>query len=307
MLSVLSPHILGFLCTTYYWLITAVALMAYTFRWMRPILSYGRLSGKPASGDSAAVIASTNNIWLPIDPRRLWLRSVPKYWFWHFYTVGSIWNAVLLFWAFRQRVVVPHVAIIRLAMMQVHLGRRLAECLWVQKPSPTATMLVGHYLLGISFYLVTCLSLALPPGDSQQPLTSTPSLTAVTPLSIVVFLWANWQQYKSHQQLASLRSANSSIYRLPTGGWFDLLLMPHYSFEILIYSTLLSVSGGGGGAASIIISQSPLLWCLVWCLVNLSITASQSRQWYEQTLLRRSEPKSLRLLRKRWTIIPLLY
>jgi 3-oxo-5-alpha-steroid 4-dehydrogenase 3 len=284
---------LQFICCLYYWLITAIALIASLLPSAQHLISYGRLN------DGTGNTPPTRRSYSLIDPRRLWRQTVPKQWFWHFYLLGTVWNTFLLTAINVCPNILPwtanYTALVRLSMMQVHLVRRLLECLFVQRPSDTARMLLGHYALGLSFYLITCLSMSL--DNSGQ------MCDMLLLVKLLIFAWANWQQFKCHRLLANLRPANKQqhiqVYSLPVGEWFDSLLAPHYTFELIIYSTLLIIG------KSITMISSPVLWCTVWCLVNLSITAGRTRQWYERRFM--GDKYALSQLRRRWTLLPFVY
>lgn len=89
--------------------------------------------------------------------------TVPHNWFTHFYVLSSImaafWNIVLTtdliwdtnsakhdYWRLRVRLM--------MFFMLLHSVRRLYECVHFTKPSKSR-MWIGHYVIGIVFYLVT--------------------------------------------------------------------------------------------------------------------------------------------------------
>ncbi|KAI1318311.1 3-oxo-5-alpha-steroid 4-dehydrogenase [Mortierella claussenii] len=63
---------------------------------------------------------------------------------------------------------------------------------------------------------------------------------------------------------------------VPFGDWFEYLVAPHYSAEMIMYLALyLMVSSCGKGG------QAPtLLVAWVWVVVNLGIVAKETDQWY---------------------------
>jgi 3-oxo-5-alpha-steroid 4-dehydrogenase len=74
-------------------------------------------------------------------------------------------------------------------------------------------------------------------------------------VGVIVFAYASVYQCRSHVTLAALRSHTStsqnkpralgvSMYRIPRGGWFETVTMPHYLAEILVYASLLIIRGG---------------------------------------------------------------
>jgi len=129
--------------------------------------------------------------------------------------------------------------------------------------------------------------------DEMNGSTSFTSSSSLSPLflpGVLVFLLASWWQASSHRALAKLRSVGSEErYRVPASGAFRLLLCPHYSAEIVIYFALYCVRPS--------VLQGLVL---VWTVVNLTITARKTRDWYI-----RQWPHH-EFLRHRWCILPFL-
>lgn len=128
------------------------------------------------------------------------------------------------------------------------------------------------------------------------------SETLTTPLhwrhliAVVIFFWASYQQYKCHSILANIRSGGtgtsnttsnrhkSVIYQsgmdrenstsgsvgIPKGGWFELVSSPHYTAEIVIYSSLLLLEWD---------SMTMVCPC-AFVLIVLSLSARQMHSWY---------------------------
>ncbi|KAJ1927335.1 hypothetical protein IWQ60_003005 [Tieghemiomyces parasiticus] len=165
---------------------------------------------------------------------------------------------------------IPASAVFVLILFQIHLMRRLFECYFVQRPS-ASRMHMGHYLLGISFYLVTCPALILDTiqativsAERRAPVlrepaawyidTATTSLPYTTGfgswtvlLGAALFTYAAYHQFCCHRILARLRAGtcmsrtaadSPPVYRVPKGDWFDWIECPHYYAEILIYLSL---------------------------------------------------------------------
>lgn len=94
--------------------------------------------------------------------------TVPKYWFWHYYLVSASLSA---FWAAQFVVCVRGTRIcmfpwlanvdgrscILWTMMAIQGCRRLYESMCVQKSS-SAKMWIGHYMVGIAFYVAMSVS-----------------------------------------------------------------------------------------------------------------------------------------------------
>ncbi|KAI9591290.1 3-oxo-5-alpha-steroid 4-dehydrogenase, partial [Syncephalis fuscata] len=149
--------------------------------------------------------------------------------------------------------------------------RRYYECVFVEKPSLTARMHVGHYIVGVSYYIVTCTATWC--YFSMNPSTS---IGLRHLLSVCLFTYASLHQYRCHSILAQLRStssaSNSSSYSIPYGDWFHWVSSPHYFAELLIYVALSAIL------------HFPLVWCclLVWVVINLGTTAHMTHEWYRR-------------------------
>ncbi|KAG9307470.1 hypothetical protein G9A89_017300 [Geosiphon pyriformis] len=103
-----------------------------------------------------------------------------------------------------------------LILIQIQVLRRLYECFYVEKPSEDAKMHLGHYVLGITFYLGVGLAVwiegmgnvgvFLEAADSKkifiQNLISIHHI-----LSVSLFIYASYHQNIQHRILASLRSS----------------------------------------------------------------------------------------------------
>jgi len=107
--------------------------------------------------------------------------TVPKYWFWHYYLVSV---SLSLFWVaqfaictrgnrnclFSWLAALDGRCCILWAMMAVQGGRRLYESVCVQKSS-SAKMWIGHYVVGVVFYIA--MSLTVFAEASARPIGST--------------------------------------------------------------------------------------------------------------------------------------
>lgn len=110
--------------------------------------------------------------------------TVPHSWFTHFYIVSTlsalVWSILLStdlvwslgiahynhksnYWQYKPRGC--------LLFMLIHSLRRLYECIYVSKTS-RSRMWVGHYLVGIGFYLVTNIGIWVDAGRSASPFIS---------------------------------------------------------------------------------------------------------------------------------------
>jgi 3-oxo-5-alpha-steroid 4-dehydrogenase 3 len=210
---------------------------------------------------------------------------VPQKWFAHFYVVGCLSNALVL--AVVSRDAEPHAAVpclspaeLLLWSFQVHLVRRLVETVWVMRYPKRATMHVMAYAFGMSYYIIVpltyyCAYVAyVASGDAVVP-------TALTYVGLAVFAAGSLVQWHAHYLLASLGSKNTKraeAYVIPRGGLFSLVSCPHYFGEVVIYLGL-AVMGATMGAAGRENVASPW-YPFVWVVVNLSLGARMTHQWY---------------------------
>ena len=62
-------------------------------------------------------------------------------------------------------------------------------------------------------------------------------------LSVSVFFWAWWHQFKAHKIFAKLKLENSGSHSIPRGDWFNYVSCPHYLAEIIMYLCLAIILG----------------------------------------------------------------
>jgi 3-oxo-5-alpha-steroid 4-dehydrogenase 3 len=82
---------------------------------------------------------------------------VPQKWFSHFYIVGSVWNAVVLYVVYRSRTAVCSMSLLHsstLVLFQVHVVRRFIETVYVMKYPKDARMHMLAYVFGLSYYIM---------------------------------------------------------------------------------------------------------------------------------------------------------
>jgi hypothetical protein len=178
---------------------------------------------------------------------RYW--SVPKAYFTHFYVLGSVCNAVALAlflrwdpsalagsvegWesgpvltlALAAHRLLPcgHYVLAAGALYQLHLARRVVECLCVHKFSPAARMPLVVYLGGMAHYALAPLSLftatgsdlvspsgSEPPGLEAAFPRGLPTLHPVVGTGAVLFLGGSAMQAWCHVHLASLRRGKAA-------------------------------------------------------------------------------------------------
>ncbi|KAG0052971.1 Steroid 5 alpha-reductase 3 [Gryganskiella cystojenkinii] len=183
----------------------------------------------------------------------------------------------------------------------LHGIRRWYETKFIERPSPKATMNLGHYVIGLTFYASMAPTIWVDAYESWAPTTAS-SGTDLSTVGIVqcliglcVFLWGSWHQYNCHVVLANLRSpvsvsasspstartttttltttTTATEYRVPFGDWFKYLVTPHYSAEMVLYFGFYLMASAGQAAPTMLIA-----W--VWVVVNLGVVARETDQWY---------------------------
>ncbi|KAF9432952.1 hypothetical protein BGZ76_010104 [Entomortierella beljakovae] len=195
----------------------------------------------------------------------------------------------------------PSTVLLVMSCYLIQVTRRWYESWFIERSSPKATMHVGHYIIGITFYAAVAPALWV---DSFE--TWTQSCTSETHdqqagllglfpqqawIGLVIFIWGSIHQYNCHVILANLRKSSTANpsepqrheYKVPHGDWFEYLVTPHYSAEMVIYF-----------AFYLIITATPLpilpnnvkpvvptiAYVWVWVVVNLGIVARETDQWY---------------------------
>lgn len=105
-----------------------------------------------------------------------------------------------------------------------------------------------------------------------------------------VFLIASGIQYDCHLYLASLKK-----YTLPSHPSFLHLVSPHYTAECAIYLSLVFLAAPKGALVN-----KTILSGLIFVVVNLGISASNTKAWY----MRKFGEESVE---HRWRMVPYLY
>ena len=84
-------------------------------------------------------------------------------------------------------------------------------------------------------------------------------------------------------------------YTLPMNPIFNTFVCPHYTAECLIYLSLAIVSAPGGAWVN-----RTVLSAFVFVTVNLSITASNTKAWYERNFDREKVAPRSKMLAGVW-------
>lgn len=220
--------------------------------------------------------------------------KVPKFWFFHFYLLSLVLSTVgfiITHTRLRtkdtthpftlpdiQNVGTIPLEISRLAFFLIigHSSRRFFETLLIFKYNRTSKMNITHYLVGIFFYTAINLQLFL---NTDFKVTQKAKPDIVLFLSLLLFLVASTDQFLNHAHLSGIKK-----YRIPRYGLFQRIVCAHYLDEIFIY---LAVFG--------VLRTRTSFLALVFVIVNLSISAIETRNYYKL----REEGKV-----PKWSIIP---
>ena len=241
--------------------------------------------------------------------------KVPHGWFIHFYIVSVLSSA---FWAYQILTCgrlygffasfVPGSydpnACFRLAVCWALLAiqgmRRLYECLL--QPSGSSKMWIGHYAIGIAFYLATGIAIWIeglpalkafhsPESDYE---TSKPSeiepLTSFKYFAYILFIGASVEQHRVHKYLASLRK-----YTMPTHASFQRIVAPHYTHECVIYTCLAFLSRPSGRYLNRTMTAA-----LIFVIINLGISADGTKNWMRSKFGNQSVIKKWRMVPGIW-------
>ncbi|KAG6555040.1 hypothetical protein Mapa_003072 [Marchantia paleacea] len=194
-----------------------------------------------------------------------------------------------------------------LLLMEIHLTRRLYECLFVSSFDPSARMSAIGYLIALGFYIVVPITLFLQ-SFTQESYTNAFKLFATQKLkqkgeeilesaneapdflNLISYLghiglrpyigaglmfFGAYHQNVCHEILAALRAndepGSSKNYYIPTGDWFELVSCPHYLAEIVIYLGLVVASGG---------THLVMYIMLALVVANLYLLAKPTHEWY---------------------------
>lgn len=199
-----------------------------------------------------------------------------------------------------------------IVLMLIQGVRRLHECLNFSKPSSSKMWFV-HWLAGLGFYAAVAVAvwiegtgwfrsffeLGLLIGSAGTVLTHqlnftdfdlTSRFSGRTLLSIPLFILASGIQHDCHHYLFSLER-----YTLPTHPMFSWILCPHYTAECIIYLSLALLGAPKGESVN-----KTILSALFFVAVNLGVTASTTREWYQQKF-------GTAAVQGKWNMIPFIY
>lgn len=107
------------------------------------------------------------------------------------------------------------------------------------------------------------------------------------PSALALYFVACLKQNQCHRYLASLKK-----YTLPSEGWFDYIVCPHYTCECLLYVGIAWIAAPPGR-----LFNTTVLCGLLLVAVNLGATAHGTKKWYQDKF-------GVDKVSKKWTMIP---
>ena len=159
--------------------------------------------------------------------------------------------------------------------------RRLNESLKFQSTGK-AVMWIGHYFIGMLYYIgvnIACLSTVYDPVTKYDDVARY--------VGILLFGIASWKQFLLHKNLAVTKARAKGEYAIPSDHAFQNFIAPHYTCEIIIYASLCIISQ---------FQNQVMVSVLVWTIIILSISASESRTWALKKWSGKWSP--------RWNVLP---
>lgn len=243
-------------------------------------LAYGSRASSPATHPEKPSNNAKTTFDQFLDYLATW--QVPHSYFIHFYVV-SVLSSV--FWAWSLKTLPPDPQVTPAVgaawfLMFFQGGRRLMEC-YLMAPSKSK-MWIGHWVLGVLFYLTINVSIWIEEADVHPHQIIEASLwkRKLVPWLIIPMCMGFQQlQTKIHAHFNQLRASNSG-YQLPDFrpySWLPDLLCPHYTCEVLIYLSLSLIAAPAGRVVNWTVLAATVL-----VAVNLGVTASGTKVWYEK-------------------------
>lgn len=210
--------------------------------------------------------------------------AVPKKWFRHFYILSILCGVIStcwLVWDDAHSVGVPRfatsnvnqsrsTALLSCVLMLFQSCRRYYEMHYVERPSDNATMWIGHYFAGLSFYFFANIAMF---GESMEDhsklaFANLPSRRLF--VAILIFMVGSATQFWCHLHLASVReSLKPGKYLNVRHGLFRYFVAPHYSAEVMIYFGIVVLN----------VTNVTLWLVLLWVVSILAVGATYTDQW----------------------------
>ncbi|KAF9675045.1 hypothetical protein SADUNF_Sadunf10G0190700 [Salix dunnii] len=124
------------------------------------------------------------------------------------------------------------------ATLTIHYFKRVVEVLYVHKYSASGVVLDSAVVISSSYFSATSTMIY---GQYLTQGFPEPQLDLKYP-GILLFLLGTIGNFYHHQVLASLRTNDDKEYKIPKGGLFDLVICPHYLFEVLGFIGIFFIS-----------------------------------------------------------------
>jgi len=250
---------------------TASALAAQRLHSLRSFLEYGKL--RRAKRKPQTLLEKLGEV------------TVNHGMFCHFY----IWLDILVI----LKLLIYQSPTIRDVFLLIQGTRRAYEQIWLFHTSPTSTMHLSHYLIGLVFYTIQALCDVTECCDSIY-------------FATTIFAVASTFQALCHRTLANTKKY--LFPKFPFTSWSSNLYTacPHYGAEILIYSGLLLLSDCRSIFNHDHGLSSGFLTCLVsvvWVTTCLAISGNETRLYYEKQAALGNHRHSQSL----WAIFPFIY
>ncbi|XP_024990361.1 very-long-chain enoyl-CoA reductase-like [Cynara cardunculus var. scolymus] len=121
--------------------------------------------------------------------------------------------------------------------LTVHFFKRVVEVLFVHKYSGSMALESAIIVpLSYAFSTATMIYTQILSRDVPEPLLD------LKYVGVGLFIIGEIGNFYHHWLLANLRKKGDKEYKIPKGGLFDLVICPHYLFEILAYVGIASIS-----------------------------------------------------------------
>lgn len=241
---------------------------------------------------------------------------VPHSWFTHFYVMSVLSSLCCIYMYTYKSPALPGLDTkmprFCSGLMLVQGGRRLLECLLLTRPGTSSRMWIGHYAIGLAFYLVTNVAIwtehfAAQDADTetlrgQQSFSPTFMQKLQTPRALagtLLFCSASYKQHTYHRYLAQLKK-----YTLPDTEAFRSIVAPHYTAECGIYLALavLDAPREHTTTGQLRLANWTLVCALLFVMVNLGVTADGTKAWMMGKFPGRKAD-----VQRRWRMLPGLW
>ena len=183
-------------------------------------------------------------------------------------------------------------------LLWIQALRRFSEC--IKTPPSSSLMWIGHYIIGMAFYLVTNVAVFIEHVGLIRHLDKFTSLflqvdrgpSFLESVAFVTFVVASKKQHDYHAYLAGLVK-----YTLPNEGAFKYIVAPHYTAECAIYLSLAVLTAPAGQYVNM-----TMLCASIFVVINLGVTSDGTKRWMLNKF-----PQDRSQVEGRWKMIPLLF